>query len=253
MKINDMGLLDGKTALITGGSRGIGKAIALKFASEGADVAFAYVSNESAAEQTAKELEQFGGRVICFRTDVADSAAANKLVADVLASFGHIDILVNNAGVTRDSLLMRMSDDIWDKVIDTNLKSVFNMCRAVTPAMIAARSGSIINMSSVVGVKGNKGQSNYAASKAGMIGFTKSLAKELGSRGIRVNCIAPGLIESDMTAELPEEAFKSLVADIALRRAGKAEEVAGVALFLASGLASYVSGEVIGCHGCMKG
>ena len=248
-----MGLLDGKTALITGGSRGIGKAIALRFAEEGADVAFAYVSNTAAAGETAAELERFGHRVLSFQADVADTEAAARLVSDVLEAFGRIDILVNNAGVTRDSLLMRMSEENWDKVLDTNLKSVFNMCRAASPAMIGARSGSIINLSSVVGINGNKGQSNYAASKAGVIGFTKSLAKELGARGIRATCIAPGLIDSDMTRELPEEAIKALVADIALKRPGRTEEVAGVALFLASGLSSYVSGEVIGCNGCMKG
>ena len=240
-----MGLLDGKTALITGGSRGIGKAIALRFAEEGADVAFAYVSNTAAAGETAAELERFGHRVLSFQADVADTEAAARLVSDVLEAFGRIDILVNNAGVTRDSLLMRMSEENWDKVLDTNLKSVFNMCRAASPA--------IINLSSVVGINGNKGQSNYAASKAGIIGFTKSLAKELGARGIRANCIAPGLIDSDMTRELPEEAIKALLADIALKRPGRTEEVAGVALFLASGLSSYVSGEVIGCNGCMKG
>lgn len=248
-----MGLLSGKTALITGGSRGIGKAIALKYASEGADIAFVYVSNEEAANKTASELESFGVRVRCYHGDVSVTAEADRIVEDVIREWGHIDILVNNAGVTKDTLLMRMSEEMWDKVITTNLKSIYNMCHAITPAMMSARKGSIINLSSVVGLNGNKGQCNYAASKAGVIGFTKSLAKELGARGIRANCIAPGLIMSDMTASLPEEAIKALVADVALKRAGTPEDVAGVALFLASELSAYVSGEVISCSGCMKG
>ena len=175
------------------------------------------------------------------------------MVSRVLETFGQLDILVNNAGITRDSLLMSMDETQWDAVITANLKAAFNFCKLVSSHMMRRRSGTIINISSVVGLFGNAGQCNYAASKAGIIGFTKSLAKELGARGIRANCIAPGLIDSDMTRELPEEAIKALVADIALKRPGRTEEVAGVALFLASGLSSYVSGEVIGCNGCMKG
>ena len=244
-----MGLLDGKTALITGGSRGIGKAIALRFAEEGADVAFAYVSNTAAAGETAAELERFGHRVLSFQADVADTEAAARLVSDVLEAFGRIDILVNNAGVTRDSLLMRMSEENWDKVLDTNLKSVFNMCRAASPAMIGARSGSIINLSSVVGINGNKGQSNYAASKAGIIGLTKSVAKELAGRGVTANAVAPGYIGTDMTNVLSDKVKDAMKAQIPAKRIGTPEDVANVVAFLCSDEASYVTGEVIRVDG----
>lgn len=249
-----MEMLKGKVALITGGSRGIGKAIALKYASEGADIAFIYRNRRESAEETLAQIKEFGVKAECYAADVAQMEEVKAVVAKVLEEFGKIDILVNNAGVARDTLLMRMSEEQWDTVIDTNLKSAFNFCSAVVPAMMAARKGgSIINMSSVVGLRGNKGQSNYAASKAGLIGFSQSLSKEVGARNIRVNCIAPGFIISDMTTDLPEDLLKSFINDIALRRGGTPEEVAGVALFLASDLSSYVSGEVINCSGHMKG
>lgn len=246
-----MGYLTGKTALITGATRGIGRAIALKFASEGADVAFTYRSQAEAAEALRVEIEAMGVRVKAYQSDAADFDAAHSIVDDVKAVFGHIDILVNNAGITQDGLMMRMSQKQWDAVIDTNLKSAFNFIHACTPVMARQRSGSIICMSSVVGLGGNAGQCNYSASKAGLIGLTKSIAKEMGPRGIRANCIAPGFIDTDMTSALSEEMRKEWEKQIPLRRGGTPEDVAKVALFLASDLSSYVTGQVINCCGGM--
>ena len=248
-----MGLLDGKVALITGASRGIGKAIALKYASEGADIAFTYVSaNESIVEELTQEITAFGVRVRDYKANAADFALAQSLVGEIHKEFGHIDILVNNAGITRDGLMMRMTEEQWDEVLNTNLKSAFNYIRACTPIMARQRSGSIINVSSVVGVAGNAGQCNYSASKAGMIGLTKSIAKEMGPRGIRANAIAPGFIITDMTNQLPEEVRESWAQQIPMRRGGTPEDVAKVALFLASDLSGYVSGQVINCCGAMN-
>ena len=247
-----MGLLDGKIALITGGSRGIGKAIALKFAQEGADVAFTYLSNKAAADATISELESYGHRVKAYASDASDFEKAHELVKQLQADFGRIDILVNNAGITRDTLLLRMDEAQWDAVLNSNLKSAFNFTHAVVPIMARQRGGSIISLSSVVGVAGNAGQANYAVSKAGIIALSTSVAKEMGSRGIRCNCIAPGFIDTDMTSILPEEIRTEWAKTIPLRRAGKPEEVASVALFLASDLSSYVTGQVIHCCGGMS-
>lgn len=247
-----MGLLDGKIALITGGSRGIGKAIALKFAQEGADVAFTYLSNKAAADATISELESYGHRVKAYASDASDFEKAHELVKQLQADFGRIDILVNNAGITRDTLLLRMDEAQWDAVLNSNLKSAFNFTHAVVPIMARQRGGSIISLSSVVGVAGNAGQANYAASKAGIIALSTSVAKEMGSRGIRCNCIAPGFIDTDMTSVLPEDLRTEWAKTIPLRRAGKPEEVASVALFLASDLSSYVTGQVIHCCGGMS-
>ena len=247
-----MGLLDGKVALVTGGSRGIGRAIALRFAQEGADVAFTYLSNEAAAQKTAEELAGYGHKVQAYASDASDFEAAHELVKKVQQDFGRIDILVNNAGITRDTLLLRMDEAQWDAVINGNLKSAFNFTHAVVPVMARQRGGSIISLSSVVGIAGNAGQCNYAASKAGIIALSTSVAKEMGSRGIRSNCIAPGFIDTDMTSSLPEELRRQWAASIPLRRAGKPEEVASVALFLASDLSSYVTGQVIHCCGGMS-
>ena len=244
-----MSLLEGKVALITGASRGIGKAIALQFAAEGADIAFTDIK---IIEDTVKELEAFGVKVRAYASNAADFAQTHETVEQILADFGHIDILVNNAGITRDGLMLRMDEAQWDAVINVNLKSAYNYIHAVTPIMARQRGGSIINMSSVVGVSGNAGQCNYSASKAGLIGLAKSIAKEMGPRGIRANCIAPGFIISDMTAALPEEVREAWVKQIPLRRGGTPEEVAKVALFLASDLSSYVSGQVIHCCGAMN-
>jgi 3-oxoacyl-[acyl-carrier protein] reductase len=246
-----MGLLDGKTALVTGATRGIGRAIALKFASEGADIAFTYRSQEEAALTLTAEIEAMGVRVKAYRSDAASFEDAHNVVADAKETFGHIDILVNNAGITKDGLMMRMDEAAWDGVIGTNLKSAFNFIHACTPIMARQRSGSIINMSSVVGVSGNAGQCNYSASKAGLIGLSKSIAKEMGPRGIRSNCIAPGFIATDMTEALPENLRQEWEKQIPLRRAGQPEDVAKVALFLASDLSSYVTGQVINCCGGM--
>ena len=246
-----MGLLTGKVALITGATRGIGRAIALRFASEGADVAFTYRSQAEAAIALTGELEALGVRAKGYQSDAADFTAAHAIVDDAKAVFGHIDVLVNNAGITKDSLMMRMDEEQWDAVIDTNLKSAYNFIHACTPVMARQRSGSIINMTSVVGVSGNAGQCNYAASKAGLIGLAKSIAKEMGPRGIRANCIAPGFIDTDMTASLPEDMRKEWKKQIPLRRSGTPEDVAGVALFLASDMSSYVTGQVIHCCGGM--
>lgn len=247
-----MGLLDGKVALITGAAKGIGKAIALKFASEGADVAFTDLVINEAAEETIKELEAFGHKVKGYASNAADFAQTQEVVDQIMAEFGHIDILVNNAGITKDGLMLRMSEAQWDAVINVNLKSAFNFIHALTPIMARQRGGSIINMSSVVGVSGNVGQCNYSASKAGLIGLAKSIAKEMGPRGIRANCIAPGFIISDMTSALSEEVREQWVKTIPLRRGGTPEDVAKVALFLASDLSSYVSGQVIHVCGAMN-
>ena len=244
-----MGLLEGKVALITGASRGIGKAIALKFAAEGADIAFTDIK---IIEDTVKELEAFGVKVRAYASNAADFAQTHDTVEQVMADFGRIDVLVNNAGITRDGLMLRMDEAQWDAVINVNLKSAYNYIHAVTPIMARQRGGSIINMSSVVGVSGNAGQCNYSASKAGLIGLAKSIAKEMGPRGIRANCIAPGFIISDMTAALPEDVREAWVKTIPLRRGGTPEDVAKVALFLASDLSSYVSGQVIHCCGAMN-
>jgi len=247
-----MGLLDGKTALVTGATRGIGRAIALKFAAEGADVAFTYRSQDEAAQALQAEMEALGVRAKAYKSDAASFEDAHNVVADVKGNFGHIDILVNNAGITKDGLMMRMDEAQWDAVIGTNLKSAFNFIHAVTPIMARQRSGSIINMSSVVGESGNAGQCNYSASKAGVIGLSKSIAKEMGPRGIRSNCIAPGFIATDMTGSLPENLRQEWEKQIPLRRGGQPEDVAKVALFLASDLSSYVTGQVINCCGGMN-
>ncbi|CDA95325.1 MAG: 3-oxoacyl-[acyl-carrier-protein] reductase [Candidatus Cryptobacteroides sp.] len=247
-----MGLLDGKVALVTGAARGIGKAIALKFASEGADVAFTDLVINEAAEETVKEIEAFGHKVKAYASNAADFAQTQEVVDQIMADFGHIDILVNNAGITKDGLMLRMSEAQWDAVINVNLKSAFNFIHALTPIMARQRGGSIINMSSVVGVSGNAGQCNYSASKAGLIGLAKSIAKEMGPRGIRANCIAPGFIISDMTKALSEEVREQWMKTIPLRRGGTPEDVANVALFLASDLSSYVSGQVIHVCGAMN-
>ena len=244
-----MNLLKGQVALITGASRGIGKAIALKFAEEGADIAFTDISVN---DDTVHEIEAHGVKVKAYQSNAADFAAAHEVVGEVLADFGHIDILVNIAGITRDGLMLRMEESQWDAVLTVNLKSAYNYIHAVTPIMARQRKGSIISMSSVVGEHGNAGQCNYSASKAGLIGLTKSIAKEMGPRGIRANCIAPGFIISDMTAALSEEVRAEWIKTIPLRRGGTVEDVAKVALFLASDLSSYVSGQVINCCGAMS-
>ena len=250
--LNIMGLLDGKVALITGAARGIGKAIAMKFASEGADVAFTDLVINEAGEQTVKDIEAFGHTVKAYASNAANFEETHNVVNQILADFGRIDILVNNAGITKDGLMLRMSEAQWDAVLNVNLKSAFNFIHALTPIMARQRSGSIINMSSVVGVSGNAGQCNYSASKAGLIGLAKSIAKEMGPRGIRANCIAPGFIISDMTNALSEEVRDAWVKQIPLRRGGTPEDVANVAVFLASDLSSYVSGQVIHCCGAMN-
>ncbi|MDA3905850.1 MAG: 3-oxoacyl-[acyl-carrier-protein] reductase [Bacteroidales bacterium] len=247
-----MKLLEGKTALITGGSRGIGRTICLKFAKKGANIAFSDLIIDENVESLVKELEAIGVKAKGYASDASSFDQSEKLVDDIAKEFGQIDILVNNAGITRDNLLMRMTEADWDLVININLKSVFNLTKAVQKYMLKQRSGSIINMSSVVGVNGNAGQSNYSASKAGLIGFTKSIAQELGSRSIRCNAIAPGFIETKMTEKLPEEVRKEWVKTIPLRRAGQADDVANVATFLASELSTYVTGQVINVCGGMS-
>ncbi|MBQ2501619.1 MAG: 3-oxoacyl-[Bacteroidales bacterium] len=246
-----MGLLDGKVALITGAARGIGKAIALKFAQEGADIAFTDLEINDVAKQTIEELEACGHKVKAYASNAADFEQTHQVVQEILKEFGRIDILVNNAGITRDGLMLRMEEKQWDAVLTVNLKSAFNFIHALTPVMAKQRGGSIINMSSVVGVSGNAGQCNYSASKAGLIGLTKSIAKEMGPRGIRANAIAPGFIITEMTGALPQEVRDQWVKTIPLRRGGTPEDVANVALFLASDLSSYVSGQVINCCGAM--
>ncbi len=247
-----MGLLEGKTALITGASRGIGKAIAIKFATEGANVAFSDLNRDEHMEITEKELQALGVNAKGYASNAASFEDGQTLADEIMKDFGRIDILVNNAGITRDNLLLRMTEQDWDAVITVNLKSVFNLTKAVMRTMMKQRGGSIINMSSVVGVNGNAGQANYSASKAGMIGFTKSVAQELGSRGIRCNAIAPGFIETEMTHKLPEDVREAWIKTIPLRRSGKPEDVADVATFLASDLSSYVSGQVINVCGGMS-
>jgi 3-oxoacyl-[acyl-carrier protein] reductase len=246
-----MSLLKGKVALITGASRGIGRAIALTFAKEGANVAFTYLSSVEKGQALEAELTAFGVTAKGYRSDASDFAAAETLVNDVVADFGTLDVLVNNAGITKDGLLIRMSEEQWDQVLHVNLKSVFNLSKAATKPMMKARSGSIINLSSVVGVKGNVGQANYAASKAGIIGFSKSVALELGSRNIRSNVIAPGFIETEMTEELNAAAVEEWKRNIPLKRGGKAEEVAQACVFLASDMSTYITGQVLQVCGGM--
>ena len=247
-----MKLLEGKTALVTGAARGIGKAIALKLASEGANIAFTDLAYNEAAQAVEKELNAMGVKAKAYASNAADYADTQKVVEEIAKEFGRIDILVNNAGITKDGALKRMTEEQWDAVISVNLKSVFNFTKAVQPIMWKQAGGSIINMSSVVGVSGNANQCNYSASKAGIIGFTKSAAKEIGVRGIRCNAIAPGFIETEMTAALPEEIRKSWNEKIPLRRGGTPEDVANVTLFLASDLSAYINGQVINVCGGMN-
>jgi 3-oxoacyl-[acyl-carrier protein] reductase len=246
-----MKLLEGKNAIITGASRGIGKGIAEVFAKHGANVAFTYSSSAEAANQLEKELQELGIKAKGYKSNAADFKEAEELVKNVLEDFGSIDVLVNNAGITKDNLLMRMSEEDFDKVIEVNLKSVFNMTKAVQRTMLKQRKGSIINMSSVVGVKGNAGQANYAASKAGMIGFSKSMALELGSRNIRTNVIAPGFIETEMTGKLDEKVVEGWREAIPLKRGGTPEDIANTCVFLGSDLSSYITGQVINVDGGM--
>lgn len=246
-----MGLLDGKNVIITGASRGIGKGIAEVFADNGANVAFTYSSSEGPALELEKELNGKGIKAKAYKSNAASFQESEKLVASVLEDFGGIDVLINNAGITKDNLLMRMGEEDFDKVIETNLKSVFNMTKAVQRTFLKQRKGSIINMSSVVGVKGNAGQTNYAASKAGMIGFTKSVALELGSRNIRCNAIAPGFIETEMTGKLDEKVVQGWRDGIPLKRGGSPEDIANACLFFASDLSAYVTGQVLNVDGGM--
>ncbi len=246
-----MKLLEGKVVIITGASRGIGRGIATVFAQQGAHVAFTYSSSKEAAQQLEKELQSLGTKSKGYQSNAASFEDSQELVDQVVADFGTVDVLINNAGITKDNLLMRISEEDFDKVIEVNLKSVFNMTKAVQRTMLKQRKGSIINMSSVVGVKGNAGQSNYAASKAGIIGFSKSIALELGSRNIRSNVIAPGFIETEMTAKLPEDVIKEWRQGIPLKRGGTPEDVANVCLFLATDLSAYVTGQVIHVDGGM--
>ncbi len=246
-----MKLLQGKTAIITGASRGIGKGIAQVFAQHGANVAFTYSSSEEAAKALEDELSGLGVKAKAYKSDAASFQQAQELADNVLKEFGSIDVLVNNAGITKDNLLMRMTEEDFDKVIEVNLKSVFNMTKAVQRTMLKQRKGSIINMSSVVGVKGNAGQTNYAASKAGIIGFSKSVALELGSRNIRCNVIAPGFIETEMTAKLDEETVKGWRAAIPLKRGGTPEDIANACVFLASDMSDYITGQTLHVDGGM--
>ena len=246
-----MKLLEDKTAIITGGSRGIGKGIAMIFAQHGANVAFTYSSSVESANSLVKELRNYGVKVKSYQSNAANYKESQDLVENVLKDFGSIDVLVNNAGITKDNLLMRMGEEDFDKVIEVNLKSVFNMTKAVQRTMLKQRKGSIINMSSVVGVKGNAGQSNYAASKAGIIGFSKSIALELGSRNIRSNVIAPGFIETEMTAKLDEKTVDIWRNAIPLRRGGSPEDIANACVFLASDLSAYITGQTLNVDGGM--
>lgn len=247
-----MKLLEGKTAIITGAARGIGKAIALRYAQEGANIAFTDLAIDDNAKQTEKEIAALGVKVKGYASNAADFDDTHKVVEEIVKDFGKVDVLINNAGITRDGLLMRMTEQQWDMVITVNLKSAFNFIHAVTPVMMKQKSGSIINMSSVVGLSGNAGQANYSASKAGMIGLAKSVAKELGSRGIRANSICPGFIITEMTGVLPEDVKKKWAEQIPLRRGGTPEDVANVAVFLGSDLSSYVSGQEIPVCGGMN-
>jgi 3-oxoacyl-[acyl-carrier protein] reductase len=243
--------LEGKTALVTGASKGIGREIAIKYAEEGANVAFTYLSSVEKGEALEEELASRGVKAKGFRSDASDFQAAETLINDVVAEFGSLDILVNNAGITQDNLLMRMSEEMWDRVINVNLKSCFNTVKAATRTFMKQRAGSIVNLTSVVGIKGNAGQANYAASKAGIIGFTKSVALELGSRGIRSNAIAPGFIETEMTEQLDPATVQSWRDAIPLKRGGQPEDVANLAVFLGSDNSSYISGQVIQVDGGM--
>jgi 3-oxoacyl-[acyl-carrier protein] reductase len=246
-----MDLVKGKNIIITGASRGIGRGIALAFAKEGANVAFTYSSSEVPAKELETELSAFGVTAKAFKSNAADFDASQQLVSDVLEIFDSIDVLINNAGITKDNLLMRISEEDFDNVIEVNLKSVFNMTKAVQRTMLKQRHGSLIHMSSVVGVKGNAGQSNYAASKAGIIGFSKSIALELGSRNIRSNVIAPGFIETEMTDKLPEDVVTQWRAGIPLKRGGSPDDVANACLFLAADLSAYITGQVLHVDGGM--
>lgn len=246
-----MQLLQNKVAIVTGATRGIGKGIALTFAKNGANVAFTYVSSDDKAKALEAELNAMGIKAKAYKSDAGNFKAAEELVNAVVADFGTVDVLVNNAGITRDTLLMRMSEQQWDDVMTANLKSVFNMVKAVQRPMLKAKKGSIINMSSVVGVKGNAGQSNYAASKAGIIGFTKSMALELGSRNIRSNAIAPGFIETEMTGSLDEKVIEQWRESIPMKRGGTADDVANLALFLASDMSAYITGQCVSVCGGM--
>lgn len=247
-----MKLLEGKTALITGAARGIGKALALKFASEGADIAFTDLVIDENGKKTEEEIAALGVKCKGYASDASNFAQTEEVVKEVHKDFGHIDILVNNAGITKDGLMMRMNEKQWDQVISVNLKSAFNFIHAVLPIMLRQRGGSIINMASVVGVHGNAGQSNYAASKAGLIALAKSIAQEVGSRGIRANAIAPGFIETAMTAQLPDDVREEWKKKIPLRRGGQVEDIANVATFLASDMSGYVTGQVIQVDGGMN-
>ncbi len=244
-----MGMLDGKVALVTGAARGIGKAIALKFAAEGADVAFTDLAINEAAEETIAEISAFGHKVKGYASNAANFDETHAVVEEILKEFGHIDILVNNAGITKDGLVLRMSEAQWDAVIAVNLKSAFNFIHAVIPSMARQKGGSIINMASIAGQMGNPGQVNYASSKAGLIAMAKSVAKEMGSRGIRANAIAPGFIVSEMTNALPEAVREEYIKSIPLKRGGTVDEIANTALYLASDLSSYVTGQVIAVNG----
>lgn len=244
-------LLDGKVAIVTGGSRGIGRAVALEFANAGAKVVINYAGNVNAAKETQKMIEDRGGSALILQADVSDAAAVDAMVKSTLETFGRIDILVNNAGITRDNLLMRMKEEDWDAVMNTNLKGIFTCTKAVSRVMMKQKSGKIINMTSVVGIIGNAGQANYAAAKAGVIGFTKSMAKELASRNITVNAIAPGFIDTDMTAVLTDQVKADLAAKVPLGRLGMPEDVASCALFLSSETAKYITGQIINVDGGM--
>ncbi|NBR83357.1 MAG: 3-oxoacyl-[acyl-carrier-protein] reductase [Flavobacteriia bacterium] len=246
-----MGLLAGKKTLVTGASKGIGRSIALKFAKEGADVAFTYLSSVEQAQALEEELAAFGGQVLAVRSDASDFEAAQGLIAESLKAFGTLDVLVNNAGITKDNLLMRMSEEDFDRVLKVNLNSIFNTTKAVIRPMMKQKAGSIINISSVVGVKGNAGQANYAASKAGIIGFTKSTALELGSRNIRCNALAPGFIETEMTDRLDEATVQGWRDGIPMKRGGSPDEVADACVFLASDMSTYISGQVLNVCGAM--
>ena len=246
-----MKLLQGKVAVITGATRGIGKGIALKFAEQGADIAFTFVSSAEKAEQVESQLKEFGVKAVGFQSNAGDFEQSQILVDSIVSEFGRIDVLINNAGITKDGLLMRMSEQDWDDIMSVNLKSVFNMTKASLRTFLKQRSGSIINMSSIVGVQGNAGQSNYSASKAGIIGFSKSIAKEIGSRNIRCNVIAPGFIETEMTAALGEDVINKWSENIPLKKPGSTEDIANACLYLSSDMSSYVTGQVLSVCGGM--